>query len=431
MLQKGKIVKTVLLIGAGKSATVLIHYLLKETAANKWKFIIADSDREQVLAKTNNSPFAEVVQLDITNGDAREKLIQRAHVVISMMPPSLHYLVARDCVEYRKHLLTASYLDEKMKSLRDEVNHRKLLFLCEMGLDPGIDHMSAMKIIDELRAKDANIQSFKSHCGGLVAPESDNNPWHYKISWNPRNIVMAGSSGAVFKEENKTVTRDYMHLFEDPACVQVDGLQELACYPNRDSLGYIPVYKLPGAATFIRTTLRYPAFFRGWDAIVKAGLTNDTEKISTAGLRFSDWSSGIQPFVTEQNKEMLTFLGLFDDEPVPAGANTSADILQYLCEHKLAIEPGDKDMIVMLHQFEYELAGKQHQLESSLVVKGDNNFETAMAKTVGLPLGIAAKLLLNDELKLRGLHIPIHKEIYDPVLKELEAEGISFTEKAS
>ena len=224
--------KTVLLIGAGKSATVLIHYLLKETAANKWKFIIADSDREQVLAKTNNSPFAEVVKLDITNDLAREKLIQRAHVVISMMPPSLHYLVARDCVEYRKHLLTASYLDEKMKSLRDEINHRKLLFLCEMGLDPGIDHMSAMKIIDDLKARGASIQSFKSHCGGLVAPESDNNPWHYKISWNPRNIVMAGSAGAVFKEDNKTVSKNYSQLFETPALVQVEGLRNWPVIPT-------------------------------------------------------------------------------------------------------------------------------------------------------------------------------------------------------
>ena len=174
--------KTIVLIGAGKSATVLIDYLLAEAETNNWKFIIADTDREQILLKTGNSPFAEAVQLDITNEKQRGDLVQRAHVVISMMPPALHFLVAKDCVEYRKHLLTASYLDDKMKSLKEEISNRKLLFLCEMGLDPGIDHMSAMKIIDGIRSTGGNITSFKSHCGGLVAPESDDNPWHYKIS---------------------------------------------------------------------------------------------------------------------------------------------------------------------------------------------------------------------------------------------------------
>ena len=422
--------KTIVLIGAGKSATVLIDYLVAEARINDWKFIVADSNREQVLSKTNNSPFAEAVQLDVTNEAQRTELIQKAHVVISMMPPALHFLIAKDCVEYRKHLLTASYLDDKMKSLQDEVNERKLLFLCEMGLDPGIDHMSAMRIIDGIKAKGGSITSFKSHCGGLVAPESDDNPWHYKISWNPRNIVMAGQSGAVYKLNNETKTVKYADLFDVSNKIVFDGLENLAFYPNRDSLSYIPTYKLPDAATFMRTTLRHVDFFRGWNAIVHAGLTNETENIQPTGLTFAKWSAPVLPFVNDENKAMLQFLGLFEDALVPAAAKNSADILQFLAETKLKMLPADKDMIVMLHEFEYVLEGKNKSLKSCLVVKGEDSLRTAMAKTVGLPLGIAAKLILNGSIRSKGLHIPTSKEIYDPVLQELELAGIKFTETA-
>ncbi|MBC7866965.1 MAG: saccharopine dehydrogenase NADP-binding domain-containing protein, partial [Gloeobacteraceae cyanobacterium ES-bin-316] len=369
--------KTILLIGAGKSATVLINYLLKEAEINKWKFIIADADREQALAKTNNSRFAEVLHLDITNEKQREKIIQRAHVVISMMPPALHFLVAKDCVEYRKHLLTASYLDEDMKSLKDEIHQRKLFFLCEMGLDPGIDHMSAMKIIEEIKEKEGNIRSFKSHCGGLVAPESDDNPWHYKISWNPRNIVLAGSTGAEYKLNDEVKKVSYEHLFDNANTVDIDGLGKLAYYPNRDSLSYLPVYKLPQVASFVRTTLRYPAFFLGWNAIVKAGLSNDITEIDTTGLTFKKWSAPVLEYVNENNESLLSYLGLFEDVPVPEAATTSANILQHLLETKLGMKPGDKDMIVMLHEFEYEFNGKQKFLQSSLIVKGEDNLQTA------------------------------------------------------
>jgi saccharopine dehydrogenase-like NADP-dependent oxidoreductase len=426
--QKLFYLKTIVLIGAGKSATVLIDYLIAEAEKNSWKFIIADSNREQILLKTNNSKFAEAVQLDVTNEDQRSKLIQRAHVVISMMPPALHFLVAKDCVEYRKHLLTASYLDDKMKSLQDEISNRKLLFICEMGLDPGIDHMSAMKIIDGVKAKGGKITSFKSHCGGLVAPESDDNPWHYKISWNPRNIVMAGQSGAVYKDNNAIKKIAYHNLFNCSNEVIFDELKDLAFYPNRDSLSYIPTYKLPDTATFLRTTLRHVDFFKGWNAVVHAGLTNETESIDSAGLTYAKWSASILSFVTDDNKQMLKYLGLFDETAVPATAKTSADILQYLLETRLKMEPADKDMIVMLHEFEYQLEGKMNSLKSCLIVKGEDSLRTAMAKTVGLPLGIAAKLILNETIKLKGLYIPTAKEIYEPVLTELETAGVKFTE---
>ena len=426
---KKNILKTILLLGAGKSATVLIDYLLKESETNKWKFIIADANKEQILLKTNHSRFAEAVEIDITNIRQREKIIQRAHVVISMMPPALHFLVAKDCVEYRKHLLTASYLDNNIKSLKDEITQRKLLFLCEIGLDPGIDHISAMKIIDGIKARGGTITSFKSHCGGLVAPESDDNPWHYKISWNPRNVVMAGKAGAEYKLNNTIEHKGYLELFKNCSQINIEGLGKLAVYPNRDSLSYIPIYKLDTVETFIRTTLRYPSFCEGWDAIVQAGLTNEVDEINTEGLTFAKWSAAIIHFINNSNKLMLQFIGLFDEGLVPAAAKTSADVLQYLLETKLPMQPSDKDMIVMLHEIEYILAGKKIKIESSLLVKGEDSLRTAMAKTVGLPLGIAAKLILNGNLQLTGLHIPIIKEIYEPLLKELKLNGIIFTER--
>ncbi len=421
--------KTILLVGAGKSASVLIDYLLLETEKNGWKFIIADADINTVLAKTNNSRFGEAVQLDVTDDRQREKLILRAHVVISMMPPALHFLIAKDCVEHRKHLLTASYLDEKIRSLQDEINHRKLFFLCEMGLDPGIDHMSAMKIIQNIKDQGGTILSFKSHCGGLIAPESDDNAWHYKISWNPRNIVMAGSAGAEYKLNGFTEKVSYVNLFDTANSVTVDGLGSLAYYPNRDSLSYIPLYKLQEAETFQRTTLRYPSFFIGWNAIVHAGLTNDFAPVNPEGLSFAKWSVNILPFVNENNRELLNYLGLFEEQPVPADAKTSADILQWLVEKKWRLKTADKDMIVMLHQFEYELNGERKYLDSSLIVKGENNLHTAMAKTVGLPLGITAKMILEGTLTIKGLYIPTLKEIYEPVLRELELHDICFREK--
>jgi len=423
--------KKVLLFGAGKSATVLIDYLISEATANTWLVMIADVNLEQILTKTNHSNQAKAFQIDIKDELQRSELIQQADIVISMMPPALHFLVAKDCVAFGKNLLTASYLDDSIKGLQSEIERKNLLFICEMGLDPGIDHMSAMKIMDDIKANGGVVTSFKSHCGGLIAPESDTNPWHYKISWNPRNVVMAGKAGAEYKWNNEIQHKDYKDLFENNTEVNIDGLGSLAVYPNRDSLNYLPIYKLENVATFIRTTLRYPSFCVGWNAIVKADLANDITILHPAGLSFASWSDSIKPFVNDDNKELLQFLGLFDEMLVPTTANTSADVLQFLLETKLVMQPADKDMIVMLHEIEYELSGKTIQIESSLIVKGEDHLRTAMAKTVGLPLGIAAKLILNGTIQLSGIHIPTIPEIYLPVLNELEKAGICFTDRSA
>ncbi|MES1222853.1 MAG: saccharopine dehydrogenase C-terminal domain-containing protein, partial [Bacteroidota bacterium] len=366
--------------------------------------------------------------------------------VISLLPPALHYLVAKDCVANSKNLLTASYVDEKIKELKDEIDKKALLFLCEMGLDPGIDHMSAMRIINEIRSEGGSVTSFKSHCGGLVSPASDDNPWHYKISWNPRNIVLAGKAGAVFKENGKKTIVGYDKIFENCPEVQVDDLPVLAYYPNRDSLSYAELYGLEETSTFIRTTLRYASFCRGWDVICHLGLT-DTEdditkyqtisewfhdKLKGIELKKMDWMEYLQLYVNEKYHievtEQVDYLGLFEIVPLPYHAKCSADVLQSLLEAKLVLKPEDTDMIVMLHEIEYTKEGGQYTISSSLVVNGENSLRTAMAKTVGLPIGIAAKLILKNKINLRGLHIPILKEIYEPVLEELEAHAVRFKE---
>jgi saccharopine dehydrogenase-like NADP-dependent oxidoreductase len=417
----------ILLFGAGKSATCLIDYLLKESVENDWLVTVADGDILLVQSKTRNHPRSNTVQLNVENKEQRWQLIQKTDIVISLLPPSLHYLVALDCIAAQKNLLTASYIDDKIGGLRKMIQQKELLFLCEMGLDPGIDHMSAMQLIDRIKEAGGRITSFKSHCGGLIAPESDTNPWHYKISWNPRNVVLAGNMGAVYKQAGKIINKSYAQLFEDCPPITVGELPALAYYPNRDSLSYIPIYGLDTADTFIRTTLRYPDFCNAWNAVVGAGLTNEKQQV-TEGISFKKWSEAILPFVNAKNEKALQFLGLFDETPVPAALNKSTDVLQYLLENRLMMMDTDKDMIVMLHELDYRQDGKLYSLESALTVKGENNTRTAMAKTVGLPLGIAAKLILQKKIRVTGLHIPILPAIYEPVLNELADNQIQFTE---
>jgi saccharopine dehydrogenase-like NADP-dependent oxidoreductase len=267
--------KSILLFGAGKSATVLIDYLLKNAEKEQWHLMLADANRSMSQEKIGGSVFGTAVTIDITNEEDRKALIMEADIVISLLPPAYHIIVAKDCIAFSKNLLTASYIDESMRSLRDSIEEKDLLFLCEMGLDPGIDHMSAKKMIDEIHEKDGKIDSFISHCGGLVAPESDNNPWHYKISWNPRNVVMAGKAGAIYKLGGEIIELNYEDLFAEKRYVAIPGNEALCWYPNRDSLSYISKYGLQKTNTFIRTTLRHPDYIYGWKNIIDLKLTSE------------------------------------------------------------------------------------------------------------------------------------------------------------
>lgn len=434
--------KTILLFGAGKSATCLIDYLGKCSDENNWKFIVCDSNLSLAQSKTKNFSSAEAISFDVSNEEKRHEYISKADMVISMLPPGLHFLVAKDCVAFSKNLLTASYIDENIKSLKVEIEKKKLLFLGEMGLDPGIDHISAMKLIHAIKKQGGKITSFKSHCGGLVSPESDDNPWHYKITWNPANVVMAGSAGAIYRNDGKAIEVPYSEIFNDENnIVDVPGLFPLAWYANRDSLSYIDTYQLHDATTFIRTTLRYPSFCRGWNKIIKMDFTNknDHEEIKNCKT-FADWFRLKKEKLVLQNEddffnpeflEQINFLGLNEKENIPVEIYNSSLLLQYVLEKKLVMQPDDKDMIVMLHEIEYSVNEKNEKIRSCLIVKGEDQLHTAMAKTVGLPLGIAAKLILENKIQLTGLHIPVIPEIYEPVLKELEVDGIKFNEETT
>lgn len=497
--------KHILLFGAGKSATVLIDYLKEISVQNNYKVTVADAALSVAAEKVGDHINIKAVQVNVEIEKDRNDLIMQADVVISMLPPPLHYLVAIDCVKFKKHLLTASYIDERIRALADEIKKNDILFLCEMGLDPGIDHMSAMQLINHVRLSGGKITSFKSHCGGLIAPESDDNPWHYKIAWNPKNIIMAGKSGAVYKENGETKVILYEELFKGENLVEVPGNIMLSYYPNRDSLPYIPLYNLEEASTFMRTTLRHPDFTFGWKNIIDLNLTNENEMYETNGMSyatffkkhfekfgFSDWLnvmlndrlSGAKNIMQDllsllendsQSKEgdmgeikmmvnekgeldsldievvkdkaaaslalkmheanlslkQLFFLGIDSNEMINQGPLSAAGVLQFILEKKLALAPDDKDQVIMMHEVEYELDGITQTFRSTLIVTGEDSVHTAMAKTVGFPLGIAARLILEGEIPDRGLHIPISSSIYTPVLKELDRLGIKFIETLS
>jgi saccharopine dehydrogenase-like NADP-dependent oxidoreductase len=433
--------KTIVLFGAGKSSAALINYLAYLANDNFCRVIITDNNLQNILSKIENQSPVQAFQLNIENEIERHNLIQKADIVISLMPPQLHYLLALDCIYFNKHLLTASYVSEDLKKLEQKIKSKNLLFLCEMGLDPGIDHMSAMQIIHRIKNEGGKITSFKSHCGGLVAPENDDNPWHYKISWNPRNVVMAGKSGAIYKENGTEINKIYAQLFTNNSVINVPSLREYAYYPNRDSLTYVELYELQTAETFLRTTLRHPEFCFGWKNIIDLKLTDEEKIYETNELSIAAFfrqhfiKHGLQDWLATMmmqrlsNKEQLSFLGIDDEETkINKGLCSAADVLQFILEKKLALQPDDKDMIVMMHEIEYIIGNKNSKVTSTLIVKGENNVHTAMAKTVGLPLGIAAKLILQEKITETGLHIPVSASVYEPVLKELKNHGITFVE---
>jgi saccharopine dehydrogenase-like NADP-dependent oxidoreductase len=436
----------ILIIGAGRSTSSLISYLLKQSVSHNWQITVADSNIQLAETKIKGFTNAKAISLDVSNASARESAIKAADLVISMLPAFMHGDVASDCVKFRKHIATASYVSEEMKALDAEAKQKGLLILNECGLDPGIDHASAMKIIDELKHKGAEITSFKSYCGGLVAPESNDNPWGYKFSWNPRNVILAGQGTAQFIENGNLKFIPYNRIYTQIDSIAVDGYGSFDAYANRDSIGYKEPYGLNTIKTLLRGTLRQTGYCKAWNVFVKLGLTDDGYKIRESNkLTYTQLIDSFLPDGKASTKEKLKtfmqndwdadveakldYLELFDNKKIKLAEGSPAQLLQDLLEEKWKLQHGDKDMIVMQHLFEYTLNGKNHKLTSSLVVIGDDEEHTAMAKTVGLPLAITVKNFLTGKFKLSGVQIPIVKEIYEPMLLELEELGIIFTEK--
>jgi len=438
--------QNILIIGAGRSSTSLIRYVLDEASSHGWSVTVADVDPDIAAKRIRGHSAGRAAWLDVTKPNDRKDLIRRADVVVSLLPAHLHIEVAHECIKLRKHLITASYVSKEMYELGDRVNEHSLIFMGEMGLDPGIDHMSAKKKIDEIHQKGGIIKAFRSYTGGLISPESDDNPWHYKFTWNPRNVVLAGQGTAQYLRDGKYKYIPYHQLFERYDLVSIEGIGEYEVYANRDSLLYRDIYGLSDIPNIIRGTLRHRGFCQSWNALIRLGLTDRSFPIlQSRGLTYQEFIEALLPDSEGSLKERvaqvlgespdskvmanLQWLGLFSRKKIKVSQAAPAMILEDLLLGKWEMKPGDRDMILMQHEFEYELEGKPQLVKSTLIMKGDDDEHTAMSKLVGLPLGIFVKLVMLGKITTPGVQIPVGKEVYLPVLSELSKFGVIFQEK--
>ncbi len=440
--------RKILIIGAGRSASSLIKYLLDKSEAENLLLTIADLSEALANKKTGNHKNTRAISFDVCNDEQRKQEIQQADIVISMLPAHLHIEVAKDCVFYKKNMITASYISEEMKSLDFQAKENQIVLMNEIGLDPGIDHMSAMKIMDDIKSKGGKIILFESFCGGLVAPESDTNLWNYKFTWNPRNVVLAGQGGAAkFIQEGTYKYIPYHKLFRRTEFLEVEGFGRFEAYANRDSLKYRDIYGLQNAETCYRGTIRRVGFSKAWDVFVQLGMTDDTYIIDDSELMSNrDFVNLFLPYHPTDSVEIkfrhqlkidqddviwdkLLELDLFSKSVVTGLKNaTPAQMLEKILSYKWTLQPEDKDMIVMYHKIGYEINGEQKQIDSTMVCLGDDQTYTAMAKTVGLPVAIATLKILNGEITTSGVQLPTAKEVYLPILEELEQYGVVFKE---
>ena len=441
--------RTILIIGAGKSTAYLVQYLLQKSEAEQLRIILADKNSAYAEKLINQHPNGQAIAFDVFDKQQREKEIKKADIVVSMLPARFHIEVAKDCLRLSKNMVTASYVSNEMQALHKDAEAKGLLFLNEMGVDPGIDHMSAMAVIDRIKASGGEMLLFESFTGGLVAPESDDNLWNYKFTWNPRNVVTAGQGGAAkFLQEGKFKYIPYHRLFRRTEFLEVDGYGRFEAYANRDSLKYQNIYGLNAIQTLYRGTIRRVGFGKAWQIFIMLGMTDDSYTIEDSEhMSYRDFVNSFLPYSQSDSVELklrhqlkidqddiiwekLEELDLFNhNKKVELKNATPAQILQKILMDSWTLKQEDKDMIVMYHKFGYELNGKKYQIDATMVCKGDNQTYTAMAKTVGLPVAIGTLKLLNNEFNLKGVQIPIKKAIYKPILNELEDFDIIFKEK--
>lgn len=440
--------RKILVIGAGKSASNLITYLIGKSEQENLHITIGDLAIEHAERLINGHVNATAIVLDIFKESDRKAAVQNADIVISMLPARFHVEVAKDCVTYGKHMVTASYISSEMKALDAEVKAKGLVFMNEIGLDPGLDHMSAMQVIDRIHDKGGKMLLFESFCGGLVAPESDTNLWNYKFTWNPRNVVLAGQGGAAtFIQEGKYKYIPYNRLFRRTEFLEVEGYGKFEAYANRDSLSYRSIYGLDDIPTLYRGTVRRVGYSKAWNSFIVLGMTDDSYVIENSeNMSYRDFVNSFLPYSPTDSVELkfrhslkidqddviwdkFLELDLFSaTKKVGLVKATPAQILQKILLDSWTLQEDDKDMIVMYHKFGYELDGKKHQIDSKMVILGDNQTFTAMSKTVGLPVAIATLQILNGKITTPGVQLPITKEVYNPILKELEDYGVIFNE---
>ncbi len=438
-----------LVLGAGKSTIYLLEYLRDKATANQWQLKICDIQTEHLSSGFGSHPNVSLENLDVQNIERVSELIKASRLVISMVPPFMHLSIAKLCLEHGRNLITPSYVSPELKALDSEVKAKGLLFLNEMGVDPGIDHMSAMKVINRLRKQGHNLIEFESYAGGLIAPESDNNPWHYKFTWNSRNVVLAGQGTAKFLQDGQIRYIPYNQLFERTDIFDIPEWGRFEGYANRDSLRYLEDYQLQGIKTLYRGTLRRAPFCKGWSQLIKLGLTDDSylledsETLSPYGLlrsflpsHYSNLMEDCHMFLKLEPEapemKMIEWLGFFNnDEPLGIKNASPAKLLQAILEEKWMLQPGDKDLVVMVHVFKYLDGIEEKELITVLITTGQDRIHTAMAKTVGLPIAFAAEKMWHQEFSLTGVQIPVSPEIYEPILGLLEKAGIVFQEQFS
>ncbi|EDP71176.1 possible saccharopine dehydrogenase [Flavobacteriales bacterium ALC-1] len=441
--------RKILIIGAGKSSSYLIKYLIDKSESENLDITIGDLNVENAKKLVGNESKAHVIHLDVFNTESRTKAVQNADIVVSMLPARFHIEVAKDCVTYKKHMVTASYVSKEMQALDGDAKANNLVFMNEIGVDPGIDHMSAMQVIDRIRDKGGKMILFESFTGGLVAPESDNNLWNYKFTWNPRNVVVAGQGGAAkFLQENQFKYIPYDRLFRRTEFLDIEGYGRFEGYANRDSLKYQHVYGLDHVRTLYRGTMRRVGFSRAWHVFVQLGMTDDGYTIDdSANMSYRDFVNAFLPYSPTDSVELkfrhalkidqddivwdkFLELDIFNaNKMVELDKATPAQILQKILMDSWTLDANDKDMIVMYHKFGYELNGEKHQIDATMVTVGEDQTYTAMAKTVGLPVAMATMAILNGKIKTPGVQIPITKEVYTPILEELETYEVVFNEK--
>lgn len=439
--------KRILVLGSGLSTSSLIDYLLVHAEKEDWLVTVGDIDQTVALMKVDGHPRGTAIAFDIFKETDRTRHIKQSDVVISMLPARFHPMVADACLGAGRSMLTASYVSPEIRRLDYQARQKGVLFFNELGVDPGIDHMSAMRVIDAIRAKGGKLTGFRSYTGGLIGPESDNNPWNYKFTWNPRNVVLAGQGTSMYILDGQYKYIPYHQLYRSAEKITVLDLGEFEVYPNRDSLKYREVYNLPDIKTLIRGTMRRPGYCEAWNVFVQLGMTDDSYTMDYTGNQ--TWYEFTESFlpagrngsITERLgsylnippqgiiMDKLTWLGMFDKEPIGLSNATPAQILQHKLELKWGLEPDDKDMIIMQHIFDYQLKGKNYQQKSSLIVMGKDQRQTAMAITVGTPLAIATRLVLNGSIRATGVQVPTSPEFYRPILAELEQYGIRFIEE--
>lgn len=440
--------KVILVLGAGRSSSSLIAHLLGQSEGEGWEIHVGDLDLSAAVSKVKGHPRGHAFQMSASDATDRDTRIASADLVISMLPAFMHPEVARVAIEAGVHVLTPSYVSDDMKALDARAKAQGVLVLNEMGLDPGIDHMSAMQVIDDIREAGGTMVSFASYCGGLVAPASDDNPWHYKLSWNPRNVVLAGQGGAAtFLDRGRVRMVPPHKTFQALTPVEVGG-RKYDGYPNRDSLGYRELYGLKGIQSLVRGTLRGEGFCQAWDVLVQLGMVRDDASLEwPSGTTWAGWTRTFLPadldgvgtvreavaHATEAEADALdklAWLGLFDEAKGPASLEgTPAQIVEALVTDRWVLGANDRDMIVMWHKFEYDLEGERKAKTSSLSLEGKDSTFTAMSDTVGLPMALAVKPMLEDTFGTTGVDVPMSKTYYAPLLAGLAELGIVFEER--